>query len=227
VFTVVSTVNGIVDSSNVASTGGPGASAQFSLRVPSALLQQALTDLSRLRFANVISRIDATRDVNGSFVSAQRRIALAEAALVRLRAKLAATTIQTEIASLRVQIAGEQATIAQARRSLRSLNRQVDYTRVRLSILATTTGPGSGAGGRGGFGLGRAGHDALRVLEVTAGVALIVLAALVPSPSSPLSPGGSRSPCSAAGASGRSTWPDPGRPRGPRLVGGRRRDWRV
>ena len=46
-----------------------------------------------------------------------------------------------------------------------------------LSIQATSGGTTSGGGG---FGLHQAGHDALRVLEVSAGVALIALAVLVP-----------------------------------------------
>ncbi|MDQ6777801.1 MAG: DUF4349 domain-containing protein, partial [Actinomycetota bacterium] len=180
VFNVVGAVSGIVDRSNVSSTALPGASAQFQLRIPSAQLPLALTDLSRLRYAHVISRTDNTQDVNSSFVSAQRQIAGAQAALARLRTQLAAATLATQIATLRAQIANEQATIAQAQASLRSLGRQVDYSRVSVSIQATTPIGGGTPGGGGGFGLHKAGHDALRVLEVTAGVALIALAVLVP-----------------------------------------------
>jgi hypothetical protein len=181
VFTVVRAVNGIVESSNVSSTGGPGASAQFQLRIPSPLLSDALSALSKLRYANVISRTDGTQDVNSPFLSSQRRIAAAKAALVRLRAKLAAATTETEIATLRRQVAGENAILARAQGSLRSLNQRVDFSNVYVTLQATTGGgvtPGAGNGG--GFGLHRASHDAIRVLEVTAGIALIVLAALVP-----------------------------------------------
>ncbi|HWF72565.1 MAG TPA: DUF4349 domain-containing protein [Solirubrobacteraceae bacterium] len=180
VFNVVGAVGGIVDSSNVSSTGGPGASAQFQLRIPSAQLSLALTELSRLRYAHVVSRTDNTRDIKSSFVSTQRRIAAAQAALARLRTQLAAATDPTEIATLKAEIANENATLAGAQGSLRSLNRQVNYSRVTVSIQAATAlgGPKSGAGG--GFGLHKAGHDALRVLEVTAGVALIALAVLLP-----------------------------------------------
>ncbi|MDQ6804186.1 MAG: DUF4349 domain-containing protein [Actinomycetota bacterium] len=179
VFNVVGTVSGIVDSSNVASTRGPGASAQFQLRVPSAQLALALTDLSRLRYAHVVARTDNTRDINNSFVSARRQIADAQAAVARLRTELAAATLATQIAGLRAQMTNEKATIARAQGSLSSLNRQVNYSRVAVSIQATTTGGGPASGG-GGFGLSKAGHDALRVLEITAGVALITLAVLVP-----------------------------------------------
>jgi len=47
---------------------------------------------------------------------------------------------------------------------------------VDVSIQANAGGSSSG----GGFGLRKAGHDALRVLEVSAGVALIALAVMVP-----------------------------------------------
>jgi hypothetical protein len=181
VFDVVGAVQGIVDSSNVASTGGPGASAQFRLRIPSGALNQALSALSRLRYANVISRIDNTRDVNSSFVSARRQIADAQAALVGLRQKLAAATTQTDILSLKAQIANENATIKQAQASLQSLNRQVDYSRVYVSIQADGfVPPPVPVSQGGGFGLHQAGHDALRVLQVSAGVALIALAVLIP-----------------------------------------------
>jgi hypothetical protein len=180
VFDVVGAVNGIVDSSNVSSTGGPGASAQFQLRIPSAQLPLALTDLSRLHYAHVLSRTDNTRDINSSFVSTQRHIADTQAALARLRTQLAAATLSTQIASLKAQIAADKATLAAAQTSLGSLNRQVDYSRVVVSIQATPSTGGGKSGGGGGFGLHKAGHDALRVLEVTAGVALIALAVLVP-----------------------------------------------
>jgi hypothetical protein len=177
VFEVVHSFNVIVESSNVSSTGGPGASAQFQLRVPSISLSQALSALSSLRYANVISRTDETQDVNSPYLSAERGITDGKAALVKLRAELAAATTETEIASLRGRITAEKATIAGAQSALGSLNRRVEYSNVDLTVQASTGGSSSGGGG---FGLGKAGHDALRVLEVTAGVALIALAALVP-----------------------------------------------
>ncbi|HWF49117.1 MAG TPA: DUF4349 domain-containing protein [Solirubrobacteraceae bacterium] len=182
VFNVVGAVNGIVDRSNVASTGGPGASAQFQLRVPSASLSLALTDLSRLRYAHVISRTDNTHDVNSSYVSTQHQIAQAQAALARLRTELAGATVQTEIDTLRAQIANENATLARAQNALLGLNHQVSYSRLQVSIQATSPGAGgvTPGAGNGGFGLHKAGHDALRVLEVSAGVVLIALAVLVP-----------------------------------------------
>ena len=105
VFYVVRAVSAIVESSTVSSTGGPGANAQFQLRVPSPALAQALSQLSRLRYASVISRTDNTQDVNSPYLSDEREITALTTELVKLRAELSATTIQTQIATLRGRIA--------------------------------------------------------------------------------------------------------------------------
>jgi hypothetical protein len=175
IFFVVRNVNAIVQSSNVSS--GTSGYAQFELRVPSPALPQALEQLSRLHYASVISRTDATQDVNSPYLSAQRAITNEGATIARLRAELAAATLESQIVSLRAEIANDKAALARAQSSLTALNRRVDYSNVSVSVQATSTTSRSRAGG---FGLGKAGHDALRVLEVIAGVALIALAALVP-----------------------------------------------
>ena len=62
------------------------------------------------------------------------------------------------------------------------LHRQVQYSRIALTIQgsAPAGGHGSGSGSDSGFTLHRAGHDALRVLVVSAGVLLIALAVAIP-----------------------------------------------
>jgi len=179
VFYVVSAVSGIVDSSHVASTGGLGAAGQFQLRIPSASLPTALSELSHLRYANVLARIDNTQDINSAFVTAGRQIADAKAARAALLKRLAAAPTESEILSLRAQITQQEAIIARAQASLRTLNRRVDYSRVDVTLQATNAPPPPSSSG-GGFGLRQAGHDAIRVLEVSAGVALIALAVIVP-----------------------------------------------
>lgn len=178
VFEVARAVNAIVESSNVSSTGGPGASAQFQLRIPSQYLSSALGQLSRLPYANVLSRTDSTTDVNSPYLTLGRQIAAAKARLATLRTQLAAATTETEITSLHAQIAAEKATLSREQSSRASLTRRVDFSNVFLTVQGTT---GAAAHrGSGGFGLHQAGHDALRVLEVSAGVALIVLAVVLP-----------------------------------------------
>ena len=71
VFNVVGAQNGFVDSSTVTATGGTGGYARFRLTVPSATLPQTMTDLSRLRYATVLSRTDNVEDVTGQLQSAK------------------------------------------------------------------------------------------------------------------------------------------------------------
>jgi Domain of unknown function (DUF4349) len=181
VFTVIGSVNGIVDRSSVTATGGPDGSAQFALRVPSASLAQTMSALSRLRYASVVSRTDNTQDVNTRFVDASRELADAQALRATLVRQLAAATTQGQIDSLKRQLSDAEARIASAQSALRNLNRQVDYSQISLTIQAgagagATTGTGSG----GGFSLHTAAHDALRVLTVALGAGLIALAVLLP-----------------------------------------------
>jgi hypothetical protein len=177
VFNVIGSANGIVDSSTVTATGGPDGSAQFQLRVPSSSLAQAMAQLSKLKYANVVSRTDNTQDVNSQFGDASKRLADAQALRTSLLKQLANATTQTQIDSLKAQIHDAEATIASAQASLRSLNSQVNLSRISLTISASGGSPPVAGGG---FTIGKAAHDAGRVLTVAAGVALIALAALVP-----------------------------------------------
>jgi hypothetical protein len=176
VFNVVGRVGGIVDRSSVTATGGPDGNAQFQLRVPSSQLAQTMTALSKLKYGHVLSRTDNSQDINSSFVSANRRLADATAVRTALLKKLAVATSQQEIASLKAQIHDAEATIARAQSDLRSLSRLVNFSQISVTIQASSTGTTGG----GGFSLHTAAHDALKVLTVAAGVALIALAALVP-----------------------------------------------
>jgi hypothetical protein len=179
VFNVVGSAGGIVDSSTVTATGGPDGNAQFQLRVPSASLPRVMSQLSRLRYANVLSRTDNTQDVNEPYSSAQKRLADATALRTSLLRQLQNATSQQQIDSLKSQIRDAEASIAAAKSDLARLNSQINHSRIALTIAASGSGASGGASG-GGFSLHGAWHDALRVLTVAAGVALIVLAAAVP-----------------------------------------------
>ncbi|MBV8432268.1 MAG: DUF4349 domain-containing protein, partial [Solirubrobacterales bacterium] len=63
--------------------------------------------------------------------------------------------------------------------TLRSLNRQINYSQVAVTINGGLE-PVPVASSGGGFGIGQTAHDAGRVLTVAAGIALIGAAALVP-----------------------------------------------
>jgi hypothetical protein len=177
-FNVIGRENGIVSRSTVTATGGPDGYAQFDLRVPSANLSQTMSALSALRYANVSSRTDNTQDVNDAYVSVTHQLADARALRTALLKQLAQATTQQQIDSLTARIHDAEASIASDEATIRRLNSQINFSDINLTINAGSA-PAPGSGG-GGFTLGKAAHDAGRVLTVAAGVALIALAALVP-----------------------------------------------
>ncbi|HEX4011732.1 MAG TPA: DUF4349 domain-containing protein [Solirubrobacteraceae bacterium] len=179
VFDVVGQESGIVSSSSVTATGNVDGNAVFKLSIPSANLSATLNALSRLHGANVLSRTDATNDITGQVGGAGQRLAEARALRTSLLKQLAAATTTEQVDSIKAQLRGADASIASDLSTLRGLKRQVAYSNVVVGIQAMTPPPPVSKGG-GGFTLGRAAHDAGRVLVVVAGVALIALAVLVP-----------------------------------------------
>jgi hypothetical protein len=179
VFDVIGSEKGIVDSSNVTATGNTDGNASFQLSVPSANLSATLTALSRLRGANVVSRTDATADITGQVGGAGERLAVARALRRSLLTQLAAATTTQQVDSIRLQLRSADASINSDLSTLRGLQRQVAYSRIALTIQAAARPAPAPATGS-SFTIGRAAHDAGRVLVVVAGVGLIVLAVLVP-----------------------------------------------
>jgi hypothetical protein len=177
VFDVIGRENGIVNRSTVTASGGPDGYAQFQLSVPSSALPQTMAGLSRLRYAGVASRTDTTQDVNNQFVSITRRLADARALRTALLGQLANAVTQQQIDSLNARIHDAEASIASDEATLRGLNHQIAFSQITLTINPRTTPVSHGTGS---FTVGKAAHDAGRVLTVAAGVALITLAALVP-----------------------------------------------
>jgi hypothetical protein len=177
VFGVVASENGIVENSNVTATGNPSGNADFQLSVPSANLAQTLNALSALHGANVVSRSDATTDITGQVGGAGQRLAEARALRRSLLKQLAAATTTTQVDSIRIQLRDADASIASDLATLRKLQHQVAYSQVAVTIQASGA---AGASNGSSFTLGRAVHDAGRVLVIVAGGALIALAVLVP-----------------------------------------------
>ncbi len=179
VFDVVGRENGVVNRSTVTATGATDGYAEFQLRVPSSSLADTMNALSQLRYAHVSARTDNTQDVNGAYVSVTHQLADARALRTALLKQLATAVTQAQIDSINARIQDAEAAIARAEATIRGLNQRVNFSQISLDINAANV-PAAVPHHSGSFGLGRAAHDAGRVLTVAAGVALISLAALLP-----------------------------------------------
>jgi hypothetical protein len=179
VFDVIGQEKGYVDGSNVTSGGSDG-SAFFQLSVPSANLAGALAALSELRGAHVVSRTDNTNDITGQVGGAGERLAEARALRRSLLKQLANASTTAQVTSIQARLHDANASIASDLSTLRGLQRQVAYSNITLRIQSTTAPPPVSHHHSSGFTIGKAAHDAGRVLVVVAGVALIALAVMVP-----------------------------------------------
>jgi hypothetical protein len=178
VLGVVTRHQGIVDSSSVV-TSGDDRRATFALRIPTARLQAALGELSRLPDAHVLSRTDDTVDVNQAYVSVERKLDGAEAERGGLLTALREADSEDETDRLKARLDGVEGRIAELQRAQRALDRRVDYSRVDLTVRADDAGAAQ-QDDDGGFTPGSALDDAGELLSVTAGVLVIAAAALVP-----------------------------------------------
>ncbi|HWE32497.1 MAG TPA: DUF4349 domain-containing protein [Solirubrobacteraceae bacterium] len=175
-FNVVGDEGGFVNRSSVTAGSTPAAYAQFQLSIPSGNLPQTMAQLSRLRYASVGSRTDNTQDVNNQYVGDQRALAQAQALRTALLKQLASAATQQQIDSLQAQLRDANRQIASDEAAVRTLNHAIDYSQVNVTINPATPAPVTHKG----FTIGKAAHDAGRVLTVAAGVALIALAVIVP-----------------------------------------------
>ena len=178
VFDVAGSAKGYVANSSVTATGRSSSNAEFQLSVPSANLQQALSQLSQLRGATVVSSTNSSNDITGQVGGAGRRLAEARALERSLLGRLANAYTTEQIDSLKAQIRDANATIHRDHAALNRLHAQVRYSQIALTIQGSAAAGPTGHGG--GFTLHRAGHDAVRVLVVAAGVLLIALAVAIP-----------------------------------------------
>jgi hypothetical protein len=179
VFNVIGQQKGIVKSSRVTSNGGQGGYAQFQLAVPSGNLGATMSALSNLQYARVSSRTDSSQDVTNQYRVDQRHLADDQALRTSLLKQLADAVTQAQIDSLTARIHDAEGAISSDERALNALNRSVNFSQIYVSVNAGSV-PVPVNHGSGGFTLRKAVHDAGRVLTVAAGVALIVLAALLP-----------------------------------------------
>jgi hypothetical protein len=164
---------GIVDSSQI-STSDSEASAEFSLRIPTARLDDAVAALSKL--AHVASLSEGSTDITGAFVSAADRLRDARAERRALLKALGRATTAQEVDAIKARLRDNRSQIAAIKGELNALRRRANLSRVEVTVA----GNGKQGGGGGTWTPGDAARDALRVLEVTAGVLLIGVAVLLP-----------------------------------------------
>src|SRR3954451_23544239 len=165
--------DGIVQSSNVEQAGRT-AHADFDLRIPASRLNAAVAALSRL--AHVRARSAGTQDVTGAYDAAAARLADARAERRALLRALARVTDDRQAARLRDRLREVRERIGRERRALDALRARTDRARVLVTVDAERTGAAAPPHHGGWTPL----HDALRVLEATAGVLLVALAVLAP-----------------------------------------------
>jgi Flp pilus assembly protein TadB len=164
-----------------ATRGSGGGYASFSLSIPTGNLQDAMTQLSRLHYVAVVSSDNSSQNVSRQYNSDQRQLTDAQALRTSLLKQLAAATTDQEIDSIKAQLKLAEQQITSWQNTLGSLQHRISYSNLSvqvnqngLPIIPVAKHHSSG------FTISHAGHDAMRVLVVSAGVALITLAVMIP-----------------------------------------------
>jgi hypothetical protein len=167
---VTAELGGFVASSSISSNQG----GLLELRVPSNRLDDAIQRLSRLGRVRELSRRSV--DITSSVVSARNRLRDARAEREALLEQLAAADTVNETESIRERLDIVAREIASYRRALRNVMHRANFANVSVALVPSRGGDDGG----GAWTPGDAFDDALRVLEVAVGVALVAAAVLLP-----------------------------------------------
>jgi hypothetical protein len=168
---ITAELGGFVKHSRVTSSQG----GDLQLRIPTRRLDVAVQRISKLAKVRELSR--SADDITGAVVSARDRLHDARAERKSLLTQLANATTLNETESIRARLEIVSREIAAARNSLARVNNRANFADVAVTLVATR---GGGAEEGGAWTPGDAWHDALRVLEVIAGVLMIAAAIAVP-----------------------------------------------
>lgn len=170
-------LGGYVQSSDVSARGESG-QATFDLRIPAARLDEALATLSRL--GHVRARNQQSQDITARFTSARSRLHDARAERQALLRALAEATTSAEIDSINARLEIARGRIAAAKGDLFGARQAAALSRVSVTVVGVDGDEGGAAGGQGDWTPGRALEDAVEVLSVATGVAIVALAAAIP-----------------------------------------------
>ena len=168
---VTATLGGFVAASSVSSSGG----GDLQLRVPSNRLDTVIQRISKLARVRDLSR--RSLDITTQVVSARDRLTDARTERVSLLRQLATADTVNETESIRARLDIVAQEIAAARTSLKRVNNRANFANVSVELVPTSGGETSDEGA---WTPGDAFGDAMRVLEVAAGVAVIAAAVLLP-----------------------------------------------
>jgi hypothetical protein len=166
---ITADLGGFVARSHVSSSEG----ADLQLKVPTRNLETAVQRISKVAKVRGLSR--NSQDITGAYVSARTRLADARAERKSLLKQLASATTLNEIESIRARLRDVSREIAIARNSLKRVSNRANFADVSVTLVATRNAATGGA-----WTPADAFHDALRVLEVIAGVLLISAAVALP-----------------------------------------------
>ena len=173
VIRVADTLGGYIERSSITARQ----SADLTVRVPADKLQPALAQLSRI--AHVSSRTQDTEDVTDQAVQLNAAVRDARALRDSLRNRLAHASTDAQTASLRGRLARAEQRLRSRERQVAQLSRQTSYATLDVAIRGNRRS-GAAAAPAGRWTPGDAVHDAGRVLEVVAGVAVIAAAVALP-----------------------------------------------
>jgi hypothetical protein len=170
---VATELGGYVSTSSV--TAGEGA--DLELKVPGERLDQAVSRLSQLGKVRGLQR--STLDITGELSTARQQVADLRAERRSLLRRLAHAGTPKIADHARARLAVVTRQLNEARGRVRAVHARADLASLSLTVVAER-GDGAAGGSHHPWTPGDALHDAARVLEVAAGVAVIVLAVAVP-----------------------------------------------
>jgi hypothetical protein len=166
---ITADLGGFVARSHVSSSEG----ADLQLKVPTRNLDTAVQRISKVAKVRGLSR--NSQDITGAYVSARSRLADARAERKSLLKQLANATTLNETESIRARLRDVSREIALARSSLKRVSNRANFADMSVTLVASRSAATGGA-----WTPADAFHDALRVLEVIAGVLLIAAAVALP-----------------------------------------------
>jgi hypothetical protein len=166
----------VVSSTVSSSTDGGGGT--FELRIPTRNLDAAMAALSRL--GAVRERAQRSQDITAQSVSARSRLKDAKTERQSLLKQLADAVTLQQTESIRARLRLVSAEIERARADVRRVNNRAAFSTVAVTLVADRSAAAPGTEDDESWTPGDAAHDALRVLEVIAGIALIAAAIAIP-----------------------------------------------